>query len=189
MEERISSPERLAVAGFLVCGLSGGLLGLSIAYATSVPSSVTITLGSGIGGVMSYAGTLLLLRVPKPQKETSRQYTSETVRVPVIQADGMSGQYAHFPVGRDRLAILASGLTEGKKFTEAVWLGVFTRKEYTAIREEMIDRKWARWRSDISTQRGVEITPQGRAVMRYLSGQNPPLPTEDRYTLLHSTVQ
>jgi hypothetical protein len=149
------------------------MLAMSFAMYAGANIGASVPLGLGVGSVLGHVGTLAILQ---PRKEKKRTFATETYRVSTVSEDGQRGIFGTFPISRDRLKILAMGLMEGRSFTEAVWLGTYTRREFTMIREEMVARGWARWRNPLYPQRGLELTKAGEAWLRYLANDTQPPP-------------
>lgn len=104
----------------------------------------------------------------------------ESIRVELLQEGGRRGDFIDLPHA-DRLPALASGLLEGRQFSQTVWTGagrLYSRAEFEAVRGEMLRRGLCRWKNPQAPAQGVELTPAGRAVLRRLSGKDNPSPTD-----------
>lgn len=94
------------------------------------------------------------------------------------------GPYLHrtradLPASTEQLQRLGTGIVAGKSFTESAWVGstnVFNREQFVAIRDEMVHRHMAEWVSIDSPARGVRITAQGMAAMRFFAQAASPTP-------------
>jgi hypothetical protein len=78
---------------------------------------------------------------------------------------------ARFPVDAGKLGVLATGLLEGRTFSEGAWTGngqLFTVPEFRNVREEMLRLGWLRWRKEGARQQGVDVTDAGRAELQKL---------------------
>jgi hypothetical protein len=112
------------------------------------------------------------------QVQTDR-INAATVRVEVISDDARAGDYLQLPGDRDKLQVLAVGLTAGKPLTVRTWTGpggVYSPTEFEQLRAELIARGLARWRSPHDPRAGAELSRKGAAVMRGLADRSPACP-------------
>lgn len=114
--------------------------------------------------------------IPAPQLPAS-------VRVELIQDEGRKGDFIDLPAAPAKLKALASGLiNQQRQFALTLWTGngqLFSRSEFEQLRAAMIERGLAKWKKEGNPNQGVDLTPQGMAVMRYLASnkyQPPSLP-------------
>jgi hypothetical protein len=116
---------------------------------------------------------------PPTQTTTTAAAFNQTVRLEILSDGGRSGDYLSLPGGRERLIILAKGLTSGKPLTIRTWTGnngVYSGSEFEQLRAELISRGFARWQSEHDHRAGATLTGKGAAVMRGLSLTSSPPP-------------
>jgi hypothetical protein len=105
---------------------------------------------------------------------------SEVLRVEVLENRGNGRHrlaYLDLPGDRDKLALLARGLLNGRGTGQAQWTGKsgpFTRSEYEAIRAQLIERGLATWADPDHHNLGWELNAAGRAMMRRLAERPTP---------------
>jgi len=95
----------------------------------------------------------------------------ETVRIEMIESGGKDVQFIDLP-SADKLPALASGLLEGRQFSQSVWTGngqLFTRGEFEALRSELIRRGLASWKNPDAPAQGIVLTAAGRAVFKRIA--------------------
>lgn len=112
---------------------------------------------------------------PLPQALPAPQ--AEQVRIELVQDQGRRGDFIDLPYA-DRLPQLAAGLTNGRQFAQAAWCGqsgIFSRSEFDALRDTMIERGLMAWKNPEAKAQGVVLTAAGRSVMKRLAGSTPPL--------------
>lgn len=104
----------------------------------------------------------------------------EPIRIEVSQNDGAHVDFVELPASQEQIVSLAVGLLNGATLSEAAWSGagnIFTRAEFSQLRNELIKRGLAAWNNPRTPARGATLTPGGQAAMRYfasLSASNPP---------------
>jgi hypothetical protein len=97
------------------------------------------------------------------------------VALPPIQVEVTSGQkqvYLDLPGKPEALAMLARGVLAGRPMAEDSWsgrAGPFSRSEFRAIRDTLIERGLATWRNPDAKAQGCELTHAGRAMFRRLA--------------------
>lgn len=99
-----------------------------------------------------------------------------SVRVEMIESGGRAGEFIDLPISPGKLRQLATGLMNGKSFTEAAWCGsggIFTRAEFAKLRDEMLRRKLIMLNSPSTPARGYSLTAGGKACIRYLASTTP----------------
>ena len=102
----------------------------------------------------------------------------ETVRIEMIENGGQDVQFIDLP-SADKLPALASGLLQGRQFSQAVWTGggqLFSRGEFEALRAELLRRGLAAYRNPQAPAQGLVLTAAGRAIFKRLA--NKPLPQD-----------
>ncbi len=171
----LSTKDRALVLlfGVTVGTLGSGLIGAGIWRSVDQPWANGFYLWSGAGMWLGYCAAVALV---KPRERAIPQlYNATTIQV--TEQGGKVGTIGRFPVTPDKMQLLARGLHDGDSLTEAVWLRRgFTRNDIAEVRSELIKRGWLEWRSPGTPQRGVVLTRQGAAVMRYLAGIPPATP-------------
>ena len=95
-----------------------------------------------------------------------------------IKSDGgRTRQFLELPVDGERTFALAEGLAHGAPLTTSRWSGsrgIFSRSEFELVRDELVARGLARWRGGSRSQ-GIELTLVGKAIMRKIADEPPPL--------------
>lgn len=102
----------------------------------------------------------------------------EILRVELTRDNGRRMDYIDLPGTPDQLRSLAVGLLNGKGTSEAAWTGAgrpFSRSEYAALRAAMIERGLSSWANPDHHAQGWELTAAGRAILRKVAGDPPPL--------------
>lgn len=103
-----------------------------------------------------------------------------TIKIAVVAEDHRSGMLAELKgYNLVDLIELARGLESGATFSESSWTGSnrpFTRSQFHTLRNIFLSRGWAVWRSPSTPARGIILSPQGKAVTRYLSSVQIPTP-------------
>lgn len=102
-----------------------------------------------------------------PPAQPVTQSESSTV-IRVVAVDGQAGNILKFGIQPEKLQTLANGLANGEPFSQVRWQGLLTRSELAAVVSEFVRFGYARERSPGTPARGYELTPQGKAVVRYL---------------------
>ncbi len=105
----------------------------------------------------------------------------QMIRVELVTDAGRHREYIDLPASRSQLRQLASGVLAGSPMSEASWVGgrgIFSRSQFSQLRDELIKRGLLRWNNSHTTARGAALTAQGKAVFRYLSTL-PALPDDD----------
>jgi hypothetical protein len=85
---------------------------------------------------------------------------------------GKDTKILDLPFDEQKLRALADGLRMGQPFSEGMWTGKnrpFTRGEFADLRGEFLKRGWVRWKNNDAPAQGVELTPEGQAVILELS--------------------
>lgn len=114
------------------------------------------------------------------QPQQPQQVPMPPVRVILEENQGQHVEYIDLPFP-EKIPQLASGLLEGKAFTQTVWVGHdLTRPQFDQIRSEMITRGLARWKNPNAPAQGCELTNKGKAVMRGIKEKASPA-LLDRY--------
>lgn len=97
-----------------------------------------------------------------------------TVRVALVERGNgtMSGEFLELPATSEQLRLLASGVVSGGSLSENAWCGSgrpFTKAQFHALRQALLERGWFQWRSPSAPAQGVEPTHVGRRVFQHLS--------------------
>jgi hypothetical protein len=99
----------------------------------------------------------------------------QPVALPPLRVEVTSGQkqiYLELPGKPEALAMLARGVLAGRPMAEDSWsggAGPFSRSEFRAIRDTLIERGLATWRNPDAKAQGCELTHAGRAMFRRLA--------------------
>jgi len=104
-------------------------------------------------------------------KTLERDTHPPTRRFRVELAAGRSLQFFDLPADETQLIALANGVLHGATLNELSFTGYgrpFTRAEFRVLRDELVRRGMAEWRS-ASPAQGVQLTRTGLAVFRYLA--------------------
>jgi len=110
-------------------------------------------------------------------------YPREPLRIELIEDTGRKVTFIDLPGTDEQLAELANGLLQGAPFSEGQWTGAgrpFSRAEFLALRDEMLDRGLITWNNINAHAQGMQLTRPGSAVMRQLllmGSRMPPSPT------------
>lgn len=75
----------------------------------------------------------------------------------------------------ERLPEFARAVLNGVQLSESAWTGsnaLFSKREFYTLRDALMKNGVIRWRNEGAPAQGFEITPSGKAVVRYLA--NPP---------------
>lgn len=112
---------------------------------------------------------------PEPQ--------AEPVRNPIIEVHTNEGRtvrrYGEAPCDDDGLIRVARGVVIGHGLADVRWIGNgFTRGEWYALRQWLIDSELAKWRHEDAHNQGAELTSSGWAFFRKIADENPS-PTND----------
>lgn len=102
-----------------------------------------------------------------------------SIRVELAQNNGHQVDFIDLPVSPEKLPSLARGLLAGRSFNQTAWTGsggIFSRSEFDALRDTMIQRGLMSWRNPEAKAQGCELTAAGRAVMRRLADSPTPPP-------------
>ncbi len=86
---------------------------------------------------------------------------------------------ATFDIDDDRLSVFAAALLAGRSMSQPEWTGAgkpFSKREHSAIIEEMLLRGIIEPRSEKDARQGYRVTKAGRAALRAISGS--PTPSE-----------
>ncbi len=102
------------------------------------------------------------------------------VRIELVTNSGATKQFIDLPASQEQLAELAAGVLSGSSFSEASWTpGLFSRSQFSKLRDELIRRRLVTWNSPNTPARGVALTSQGKAVFRYFASLSPTLRGDD----------
>ena len=88
-------------------------------------------------------------------------------------AVGQSLQYFDLPASPEQLTTLARAVLSGATLNELSFSSIFTRSEWRQLRDELIRRNLAEWRSFGAPSQGAQLTRTGLAVFRYLADTSP----------------
>jgi hypothetical protein len=102
--------------------------------------------------------------------------TPASVRVEIASNDGRRLEFLDLNVDPERLAALAAGILEGRPFAESAWVGadnLFSRAEFSALRDELIKRDLLTWNSPRNRALGVSLTANGATAMRTFAAMAP----------------
>lgn len=122
---------------------------------------------------------------PEPVELVEPGEEPSSVRIELIQnSDGAwRGSFVNLPVSPEKLRLVASALSQGGSLSENSWCGSgrpFTKRQYHALRQELIERGWLQWRNPNAPAQGLEPSLVGRRVFSYLT-ENYHLPSKDFY--------
>jgi len=97
-----------------------------------------------------------------------------TLQVEVVRQSeyGQQLTIVDFGVSPEKAVVLARGILAGRPFSEAEWTGrgkPFSRREFRALRSELLERGLLEWRNPRAPSQGVELTSVGRAVFARLA--------------------
>ena len=112
---------------------------------------------------------------PLPLREVERE--PERVSIELLENNATSGQYLSLPARYEQLIALGRGVLSGQGLAIGSWVGTgrpFTRSEFETLRDEMLLRGLLAWHNERARGQGVKLTPQGRAVLKYLASVPPP---------------
>jgi hypothetical protein len=105
---------------------------------------------------------------------------SQALRVEIAKDNGL--RYLDLPGTDEQLRELADGiLQEGVPFRDEDWMGdgkTFSRGEWYALRQVMIERGLADWKNQAAHNQGAELTPEGEAVLDEIL-KAPPHPSDE----------
>jgi len=104
--------------------------------------------------------------VGRPERQTL------TVELVTRHLGGQRIQVVDLGIEPTQAAALAKGLMAGQSFSESAWTGagaVFSKKEFRALRGELLERGLVEWRNAAAPAQGVVLTRPGRAVMKRLA--------------------
>lgn len=165
-----------------VVGLLAGLVALAVVmlqgwsawYALGAGAlSALLTFISGVSAWRRSQFDDIYYSPPPPPALPQAQSVKVELRQPLD--GGQQTQLIDLPTDSERLAALARGLLAGQSFSESAWTGgrgLFTRSEFSQLRNEMIKRGLAAWNNSHTTARGVTLTPAGRGVMRRFASES-----------------
>lgn len=176
----------IPLAAALITGSLAGAVVLAVAWAAGTPNpwqpaAILASLAALIFWLVGHsrarkAGELERGLVVDPPLETTTK--GATIRVEMRSDNGRAMDYADLPATLDQLRALADGLQNGAPLTVGSWTGhrrPFSRSEFENLRAELVRRNLAAWRNPAAPAQGCELTPQGRAVFKYLSTPTPTL--------------
>lgn len=95
-----------------------------------------------------------------------------STRLELVSDAGRRIQYLDIPIESERLALFAQEVLKGASLTEASFTGsnkMFTRSEFTSLRDALLRRGLISWNSAGYPARGVHLTRAGRAALEHLS--------------------
>jgi hypothetical protein len=161
-------------------GLLSGLATLAVAnwQAWNSPGWLALAVGSGAALTAFVSGVSAWRRAAYPapvRPAPASDPGPDRVRVEFVQpGDGPTRQtqLADLDATPAQLRRLAEGLLAGTPFAEGYWIGggrPFSKAQFSALRAEFMRRGWASWRNPAAPNQGVDLTSQGRAVMRAFS--------------------
>jgi len=107
----------------------------------------------------------------------------EPVKVYIEQDQGRHVDIIDLPAEPRQLTAFADGVLTGRSLSQAAWIGrgqPFSRSEYDALRDEMIRRGLAQWRSPGEPAQGWELLASGRAMLRHFASDAPTPPAAAR---------
>ena len=87
-------------------------------------------------------------------------------------AAGKSLQFFDLPASHEQLTALARAVMGGATLNELSFSGYgrpFTRAEFRVLRDELVRRGLAEWRSFGAPSQGVQLTASGRGIMRHFA--------------------
>jgi hypothetical protein len=182
----------------LQAGITGGVCGVAAAAITAWFDLPFWAIG-GTTAAVAMAGAWLSYRsrwqwllekitgadlnadgfVGEPTQPTAPVLPLPPIRVELASNNGHSVDFIDLPVKPEKLSALARGLLAGRSFNQTAWTGsagIFSRSEFDALRDTMIERGLLAWRNPESKAQGCDLTAAGRAVMRRLADLPPTLP-------------
>jgi len=165
----------LPVLQAIVTGVLIGGLGAGLAHYAGWKDPALIGLLAGFGAAAFWWMTSVRAwrRAAHPEpyqpEPTTTRARPEPVRVEVRQDDGRHVDYIDLPATAEQLITLAQSVLAGGSLSESAWTGsngIFTRAEFSALRNELIKRGLASWNNPKTPARGVTLTRGGLAAMR-----------------------
>lgn len=97
----------------------------------------------------------------------------QTIRIELKHNERRT-QFIDLPFA-DRLPDFSRAVLSGTSISESAWTGsnaLFSKREFFTLRDELLKSGVIRWRNEGAPAQGLELTPSGKAVVRYLA--NPP---------------
>ena len=94
-----------------------------------------------------------------------------------LKHDERRTQFIDLPYS-ERLPDFFRSIENGTPLSESAWCGagaLFSKREFYSLRDACLKAGIMRWKNEQAPAQGLELTPSGRAVMRYVAH----LPTED----------
>lgn len=174
-----------------VVGLLAGLVALAVGMwqGWSSPGWLALAVGALAGLLVFVSGVSVWRRSEFGQYYPTTYQAAQvderrSVRVELHRPldGGHQTQLADLPASYDQLKELAVGVLRGAPLSEVTWSGPgrpFTRAEFGALRAEFLRRGWCDWRRADSPGQGVQLTPQGKAVVRSFASETvTPLPRD-----------
>lgn len=177
----------------LITAILVGLLAGALAWAAGLPRPAAIGLVFGLmSGLLMWLMSIAAwhsaayrqpqVYVSQPEIVEAEEYDAlpepERIRVRIIEADGRSETWSSLPCSEPQMRALCSGLASGVPFAHSHWVGAgkpFSRAEFEAVRDEMLQRNLIRWINPDARAKGVELSPGGRALVRtFAASPTPP---------------
>ena len=191
LESDVAAPGIQAAVSGLIAGIGRG--GIAAALGAAHPWAIGLGVGAGALGVAWF----VLLRDQRAllwEVETltgadldrngvvGKPEQSPTVRVEIEERKPKgrgSLSFVHLPCTPEQLETLARGALNGKPLSESAWTRKgrpFSRREFSKVRDELVERGLVRWVNPAAHAQGLELTLTGRAVFRRIV-EAPPRPT------------
>ena len=106
----------------------------------------------------------------------------ETLRIELSAVNEHGFQYMEtldIPGSASKFREFACGVLSGRAISIASWTGqggLYSKREFVALRDELLKRGWLKWRNPHAPAQGVTLTRKGRSALERIC-QNPPTPS------------
>lgn len=160
-----------------VSGAVTGLLAMGLLIAVGLDARALrggLLTGCTITALTWWALLWRSLRDPSNWREKNQP---RAFRVEVASNSGRTLNFVDLPCSAAQLKTLAVGLLAGASLSEARWCGYgkpFSKAQFRELREAMLERGLACYRSPAYPQQGVVLSAVGRFIIQRLN--NPTLP-------------
>lgn len=170
----------LPLAQSAVTAVLAGVLGGALAeYAGWQSPALVGCIAGSLAGAGWWVSSIVAWRraaypAPIQQITPTSPVRAEPVRVVISRENG--ADLIDLPASEAQVIALAQGVLSGGSLSEASWTGsggIFTRAEFSRLRDELIRRGLAVWKNPHTPARGVSLTAPGRAVMRRFAAMSP----------------
>ena len=163
-----------AVAGFGLSSVANFVLGATITpWVPAVVAFCVVSVISFRTLIDDWRVAMYGSEAEQPEAAQLIAQPPEPIRIEIHSQEGRRVQFADLPVRPDQLKALGDGIANGKTFSEGSWVGgvngVFTRSEFVALRDVLLQRGFIAWRSYSKPSAGVEITRGGLSLFRNIA--------------------